>query len=116
MQKRKLSTYNDGVIRIYREKPKSTDFNAKRNVKTVEDMDFIVRLDYEEASRREEDLEFAERSGFSLTLKVRTRAVNGVDNRCKAVIDGYLYDVRYIDKSRTEMWLYMEGVKKLVTQ
>lgn len=116
MPKRKLSTYNDGVVRIYREKAKSTDFNAKRNVKALEDMDFIVRLDYEEASRREEDLEFAERSGFSLTLKVKTRAVGGVDNRCKAVIDGYLYDVRYIDKSRTEMWLYMEGVKKLVTQ
>lgn len=116
MPKIKLSTYNDGVVRIYREKPKSTDFNAKKNVKAVEDMDFVARLDYEEASRREEDLEFAERSGFSLTLKVKTRVVPGVDNRCKAVIDGYLYDVRYIDKNRTEMWLYMEGVKKLVTQ
>jgi hypothetical protein len=41
--------------------------------------------------------------------------VPGVDNKCKAVIDGYLYDVRYIDKSRTEMWLYMEGVKQLDT-
>lgn len=116
MPKRKFSAYNDGVVRIYREKPKSTDFNAKKNAKALDDMDFIVRLDYEEASRREEDLEFAERSGFSLTLKVKTRAVGGVDNRCKAVIDGYLYDVRYIDKNRTEMWLYMEGVRKLVTQ
>lgn len=116
MPKRKLSTYNDGVVRIYRKKVMSTDFNAERNVKTLDDMDFIVRLDYEEASRREEDLEFAERNGFSLTLKVKTRAVDGVDSRCKAVIDGYLYDVRYTDKSRTEMWLYMEGVKKLATQ
>ena len=115
MPKLKLSTYNDGVVRIYRDKPMSTDFNAKKNVKTVEDMDFVARLDYEEASRREEDLEFAERSGFSLTLKIKTRVVPGVDNRCKAVIGGYLYDVRYIDKNRTEMWLYMEGVKKLVT-
>ena len=115
MPKLKLSTYNDGVVHIYRDKPMSTDFNAKKNVKTVEDMDFVARLDYEEASRREEDLEFAERSGFSLTLKIKTRVVPGVDNRCKAVIGGYLYDVRYIDKNRTEMWLYMEGVKKLVT-
>lgn len=115
MPKRKLSTYNDGVVRIYREKPKTTDFNAKRNVKAAEDMDLIVRLDYEEASRREEDMEFAERSGFSLTLKVKTRTVPGVDNKCKAVIDGYLYDIRYIDKSRTEMWLYMEGVRRLAT-
>jgi hypothetical protein len=115
MAKRKLSTYNDGVVHIYRERPRKTDFSAKRNVATLEDMDFIARLDYEEASRREEDLDFAERSGFSLTLKVRTRAVPGVDNTCKAVIDGYLYDVRYIDKSRTEMWLYLEGVRTLAT-
>lgn len=115
MAKRKLDTYNDGVVRIYREKPRTTDFNAKKNVRGIEDMDFIARLDYEESSRREEDLEFAEKSGFSLTLKIRTRAVPGVDNKCKAVIDGYLYDVRYIDKSRSEMWLYMEGVRKLAT-
>lgn len=116
MPKRKLSTYNDGVVRIYRERPRKTEFGAKRNVATLEDMDFIVRLDYEEASRREEDMEFAEKSGFSLTLKIKTRAVPGVDNKCKAVIDGYLYDVRYIDKTRTEMWLYMEGVRSLDTQ
>lgn len=115
MAKRKLSTYNDGVVRIYRERPRKTEFGAKRNVATLEDMDFVVRLDYEEASRREEDLEFAEKCGFSLTLKVKTRAVPGVDNKCKAVIDGYLYDIRYTDKTRTEMWLYMEGVKALDT-
>ena len=115
MAKRKLETYNDGVVRVYREKPKRTDFNAKKNVSALEDMEFVVRLDYEEAARREEDLEFAEKSGFSLTLKLKTRAVRGVDNKCKAVVDGYLYDVRYIDKSRTEMWLYLEGVKKLAT-
>lgn len=115
MPKRKISTYNDGVVRIYREKPKTTDFNAKKNARTLDDMDFIVKLAYEEASRREEDMEFAERIGFSLTLKIRTRAVPGVDNTCKAVIDNYLYDVRYIDKTREEMWLYMEGVRKLVT-
>ncbi len=41
--------------------------------------------------------------------------MTGVDNKCKAVIDDYLYDVQYIDKSRTEMWLYLEGVRKLAT-
>lgn len=115
MTKSKFSTYNDGVAYIYRERPRKTEFGVKRNVATLEDMDFVVRLDYEEASRREEDMEFAEKSGFSLTLKVKTRAVPNVDNKCKAVIDGYLYDVHYIDKNRTEMWLYMEGVKRLDT-
>lgn len=115
MSKRKLNTYNDGVVRIYRDKPRSTDFNAKRNTRTIDDMVFVIRLDYEESSRREEDMEFAEKSGFSLSLKIRTRAVKGVDTDCKAVIDGYLYDVRYTDKDRTDMWLYLEGVRKLAT-
>lgn len=116
MAKREIDTYNDGVVRIYREKKKETDFNAKCNVAGLEDMDFIVRLDYEEASRREQDLEFAERSGFSLTLKIKTRFRSDVDNRFKAVIDGYLYDIRYIDKAKTKMWLYLEGVRKLAAK
>lgn len=117
MAKRKLNTYNDGVVHIYKEKPRATDFGAKRNTKTLDDMDFLVRLDYEESSRREEDMEFASKRGFSLTLKIKTRAVPGVDNNCncKAVIDGYLYDVQYTDKNREEMWLYLEGVRKLAT-
>ena len=115
MAKRKIETFNDGVVSIYREKPRTTDFGAKRNARTLEDMDFVVRLAFEESSRREEDMEFAAKSGFSLTLKIRTRAVSCVDNTCKAVIDGYLYDVQYIDKTRADMWLYLEGVRKLAT-
>lgn len=113
MQKPEFSRYNDGVVRIYREKGKRTDFKAKQNVSALEDMDFIVRLDYEESVKREQDLDFAEQNGFSLTMKIRTRYVKGVDNKCKAVIDGYLYDVSYLDKTRTEMWLFLEGVKPI---
>lgn len=113
MSDTKFSRYNDGVVAIYREKPRRTDFAAKQNVSVLDDMDFIVKLAFEESSRREQDIDFAEQMGFSLTLKVRTRYFIGVDNRCKAVINGYLYDVSYVDKTRTEMWLYLEGVKKL---
>jgi len=110
MKNSEFSKYNDGVISIYREKPRQSDFSAKLNVSVMDDLDFIVKLAYEEAAKRERDLTFAEQSGFSLTLKVKTRYVKGVDNMCKAVIDGYLYDVSYIDKTRTEMYWYLEGV------
>lgn len=113
MEKRKISKYNDGVVHIYREKERKTDFNAKKNVSALENMDFVLKLDFEEAAKREQDLEFADQNGFSLTMKVKTRFVKKVDNKCKAVIDGYLYDVSYIDKTRTEMWLFLEGVKPL---
>lgn len=113
MSNKKISCYNDGVIYVYREKDRKTDFNAKKNVSTIEDMDFVVRLAYEQVSKRQQDLEFAEKMGFSLSLKVKTRFVPGVDNHCKAVINGYLYDVSYLDFTKEEMWFYLEGVRKL---
>lgn len=113
MNKPKFPRYNDGVVSIYREKEKRSNFAAKENVSALDDMEFIAKLDFEESSKREQDLTFAEQSGFSLTLKIRTRYLPTVDNKCKAVIDGYLYDIAYVDKSRAEMWLFMEGVKKL---
>lgn len=113
MSKPKFSRFNDGVISIYREKPRRTDFAAKQNVSALDDMDFIVKLAFEESSRREQDIEFAEQMGFALTLKAHTRFFSGVDNKCKAVVGDYLYDVSYVDKTRTEMWLYLQGVRKL---
>jgi SPP1 family predicted phage head-tail adaptor len=116
MNRPKFKTYNDGVVRIYRAKEKKTDFNARRNVSTIDDLEFVARLDYEESARREQDFEFAEQNGFSLTLKINTRFVPGVDNKCKAIIDGYLYDIHMVDSDRTDMWLYMEGVGKLAAE
>lgn len=109
----KFSRYNDGAVFIYRPKERKTDFNAKRNVNTLEDMDFVVRLDFEEMSKREQDMEFAKQMEFSLSLKIKTRFVKSVDNKCKAVIDGYLYDISHLDKSKTELFLYLEGIKEI---
>lgn len=116
MNKPKFSRYNDGVVYIYREEEgRKTDFSAKKNVKALEDMEYIVKLTFEEASKREQDIEFAQQNGFTLALKIKTRLCNGVDNKCKAVIDGYLYDVSYldIDRRKAEMWLYLQGVKEI---
>lgn len=116
MSKTKFSRFNDGVVFIYREKIKRTDFGAKQNVSELDDMEFVARLDFEESSRREQDLDFAEQNGTTLSLKVHTRNVPNIDNKCKAVINSYLYDIWYVDKTRTEMYLYLEGVKPFVTQ
>lgn len=113
MQKNKFSTYNDGVVLIYRAKERKTDFNAKRNVTTIDDMDFVCKLDFEEMSKREQDIEFAQQNGFSLSMKIKTRFVGLVDKKCKAVIGEYLYDISDLDKSKTEMFLYMEQIRKV---
>ena len=105
----KPTRYNDGVVFVYREKQRMTDFNAKKNVMTLDDMDFVAKLDFKESSRRQQDLDFAEQSGFVLSYKVQTHYLKTVDNKCKAVINDLLYDIRYIDKSATDMFLYLEG-------
>lgn len=115
MNKKKFSCYNDGVVFIYRDKKNKSNFGAKENVSVLDDMDYIAKLDFEESSKREQDIEFANQNDFSLSLKIKTRLIKGVNNGCKAVIDGYLYDIKYVDKTRIEMFLYLEGVKQIVT-
>lgn len=113
MKKSKFSTYNDGVVYLYREKERKTNFAAKQNVSVLEDMDFIVKLCYEETSKRQQDIEFAEQMDFSLSMKIKTPYFKGIENKFKAVINNYLYDIVYIDNDKKEMWLYLEGIRGL---
>ena len=108
--KPRFSLYNDGMVFIYREKDRRSNFSAKINAGSLDDLELVAKLAYAETSKREQDLEYAQQQGFTLSLKVKTRYIKGVDNKCKAVIDGYLYDVSYLDATRTEMFLYLQGV------
>lgn len=111
--RKKKDCYNDGVAHFYREADRKTEFGAKQNVRRLENMTFIAKLDFCEQTRRQQDLEFAEQMGFSLSLKIRTRFVRGIDNRCKCVIGDVLYDISYMDATRTELYFYLEEVRRL---
>lgn len=116
MQKKSVvRTYNDGIVQFYRAVTKSSSFGARVNISGMDGLKFIVKLAFGESSRRTQDLEFAEQNGFSLTLKIRVPLRPEIDNECKAVINGFLYDVKYIDTDRAkqEMYAYLEGVRKL---
>ena len=108
-KQRKLPTYNDGVIRIYREKDKGSTFGAKLNAETLDDLDFVVKLAFASQSIREQDFVFAEQRGFNVATKIKTLLADGPDADCKAIIGNLIYDVSYIDKTRTEMFFYLEG-------
>jgi SPP1 family predicted phage head-tail adaptor len=112
---REFAKYNDGVVSIFKEKPKRSTFGAKENTENVGDLEFICKLDFEELSKRQEDQEFAQRNGFSLNMKIRTRFVDKVKSHYKALIDTTLYDISAIDKTKTEMFLYMEEERTLDT-
>lgn len=109
----KSTAFKDGVVSIYRDKGAKSDFSALKAPKTLGAMDFIVKLAYKESSKRTQDVEFAEQSGFNLSLKVQTRYVPTVQPKHKAVIGSKLYDISYLDKSGTEMYLYLEYVREV---
>ena len=112
-QRPNFARYNDGIVYIYRDTDRRSNFGAKQNAKTLDDMNLVAKLAFAEQSKRQQDLEFAEQQGFALNLKIKTRFIKGIDNKCKAVIDGYLYDVSYVDASRTELYFYLQGVREL---
>ena len=79
----------------------------------LDELEHFARLDFEQAAKRQQDIEFAEQMGFSLSMKIKTRFIGGVSSKLKAVIDNYLYDISYVDDNRKEMWLYLQGVREL---
>lgn len=111
----RLTAFSDGVVQICRLKDRKTEFGARRNATTADDLEPVVKLTFSLASKRQQDLEFAEQSGFQLALKIRTRKVPEVEAKMKAVIDGYLYDIAYVDKVEREMFVYLESVRRLAT-
>lgn len=104
--------YLDGYLIVYRPKEEANKsiFGAKTNVKNTKDMDQIYKLAYRQSYKRLQDLEFAESSGRSLTLKLKTRLVNGIKNTDKVVINNVLYDIIHTDEDLTnrELFFYLE--------
>lgn len=115
MRPTEFARLNDGVAYIYREKARRNDFNAKENARDLDDLDFVCKLCFEEMSKRQQDQEFANQQGFSLSMKIRTRAVPAVNSKCKVVIGNRLYDVADLDRTKTDIFLYLEEVRELDT-
>lgn len=110
MQKNKL--YNDGYLSVYQVKRKSNDFGAVVSSKTMDDMEFIVKLAYEERSKRMEDMEWAEARDKTLSLKVCCPLYQHVENKHQMIVNNKIYSVINIDYDRAnqEMYLYLEEV------
>ena len=111
----RFSNYNHGVLYISRSRTKNTDFGAVTNATKMSDMDMLQKLDYEEMSKRERDLEFAQASDHSLDLKVRTRFHSSATADRQVLIGRTLYDIFQVDGSSVtgEMYLYLEEVREL---
>lgn len=112
MRTKNIPYYLDGFAFVYRPKEEANknNFGAKTNIRSIKDMNMIYKLAYQQSFKRLQDLEFAESSGRDLTIKIKTRLVNGIKNSDKVVIDGILYDIIYTDEDRVnkEIYFYLE--------
>lgn len=107
---RKAQTLADGVVDFYRERSdRKTPFGAAIAPRSADDMDFIARLHFSRESKRERDIDFAEQVGFTLSQKIKCHRVPDIDSGCRAVIDGALYSVAYIDEDDPFMYLFLDG-------
>lgn len=115
MQKPKKTSYNDGVLTIVEEKQKLNSFNAKSNVKTKEEFNEIIKLFYEEQSKRQEDVLFAKSMDRKLTLKLKTPEIKNMKTNYKVLIDDVIYDILHLDfdKNNHTLYFYLEEVRKI---
>ena len=115
MQVKKRTSFNDGVVGVYSEKPLLTNFNAKTNAKTINDYEFIMNLYFSEETKRQEDFLFAEAMGKKLTWKIKTPLVQGIETTHKIIFNNDVYDIINMDQDNTnkELYIYLERGRKV---
>lgn len=113
--KSKFPPYNSGILEIYNRKEIKSDFGAVKNITSKSDLVFVAKFPFTEMSKRDEDMEFAERQGNSLSMKVKIRFVDFVGQYNDVVIGDKLYNIYKldIDRVKQELYLYLEEVRKL---
>lgn len=108
-------TYNSGVLYVCKPSGQKSSFAAVKNQDRSEYLEKVLKLNFDEKSRRDRDMEMAEAHDRYLTLKVRTRLRNEVNSTHKVLIGKTLYSIIYIDPDRKagDMYLYLEEERKL---
>ena len=116
--RKKTQGLNDGYIDIYKVKDNENSFAASISPKSLNDLEYLVSMAFYEEYKREQDMAFAEASGNTLSLKIRTLLYTELTKEHKAVMDNVLYNILKIDYNRAEkvMYLYLEEARKLDSQ
>ena len=113
--KSKFPTYNDGVLYVCENVAGQSGFSSTRNARSRGDLRTLLKLDYKEMSRRDEDMDFAESHGRTLTMKVRCRYHPDVTTRLCVVIGDVLYSIFKTDHDAgwRNLFLFLEEERKL---
>lgn len=109
MAKKILNNYGDGVAEVCRKK------DVEKNVKSLDDLEYLGFLCFTEKSTRQQDVEFAEQYGRSLTMKIVTPDLMMPDSDYNIVINNVIYAIIYVDHDRKnrELYFYLEEVRRI---
>lgn len=108
MQKKKVNNYNDGVMKLYRKK-------TEKNVKGMDDLEYLSKLPFDVKNIRKEDMEFALQNNAKLSIKVVTPDDGNIDTFRNVVIGNVIYGIIHIDRDRKnrELYFYLKEVRKI---
>lgn len=109
MRRKKRNSYNDGIVKFYKKK------NVEKNVKSLDDLEYLGFLYFEEKSKRQQDYEFAEQHGAKLSMKIATPDDGSMDTYGNAVIGDGIYAIINADrnKEKQELYFYLEEIRKI---
>lgn len=109
MKGRKKNSYSDGIAEFYKKK------DTKKNVRSLDDLEYLGFLYYDEKTKRQQDIEFAEQLGNHLELKIVTPDDGNMDTNRNVIIEGVIYAIIHIDrdKEKKELYFYLEEVRRI---
>lgn len=115
MRPKKRTSMNTGTVQFVKPKNLPTDFNEKKNVRSMADLQLLKTKFYSVEAIRQQDQTFAEQMGRSLTLKIKTVLDSELTPLIKAVIRNTLYDVISVDHDlvNRETYIYLEEVREI---
>lgn len=108
MQANKWNSYNDGVMELYEKK-------TEKNVKSLDDLQYLSKLAFTEKTVRQEDIEFAMQMDKKLTMKIVTPNDGNMDTSRCAVIGNVIYGIIHIDRDKrtNELYFYLQEIRKI---
>jgi len=108
--KRRLSNFNDGVLHYGTIKTKRNKLKEKIGFELNEAG--LLFFNFKTIRQEDQDL-FGVGSDLSSNLKVESYFVPGIDTKIqKAVVNGYYYEIKYIDPTADRKYMFWYLVKE----
>lgn len=102
----KHQTYNDGILKYYKVSPK---YNSSKK-KIGKEKEYIGKLNFELATKRQSDYDFAESNSKKLDIKVKTPKIP-FDTEYIVEINGIYYECYLCeDSDKFSNYLYLQKV------